>query len=78
MTHLNSKEEFVQFMSSLINDLKDNSGKWENKSLSNYLEAMQSWVQDMEGYYLNNNLPIPKDINWNVFADILMAARIYE
>lgn len=65
-------------MSSLINDLKVNPEKWENKSLLAYLEAIQSWTDDMEGYYVNNNLPVPKNMNWNVFADILTAARIYE
>lgn len=47
-------------MSSLINDLKVNPDKWENKSLLEYLEAIQSWTDDMEGYYVNNNLPFQK------------------
>lgn len=32
----------------------------------------------MEGYYLNNNLPMPESINWKIFADILIAAKMYE
>lgn len=78
MTTVNSKEDFIQFMSSLINDLKNNSDNWENKSLQEYLEALQSWTEDMDGYYLKNNLPVPKDINWGLFADILTAAKMYE
>lgn len=78
MKNLNSKDDFVQFMSSLINDLKDNPDKWGNKSLLDYLEGIQSWTDDMEGYYLNNNLPVPENVNWGVFADILTAARVYE
>jgi hypothetical protein len=78
MTNVNSKEDFVKFMSYLINDLKDNPQQWENRSLLEYLEAIQSWTEDMDGYYVNNNLPVPKNANWNVFADILTAARIYE
>jgi hypothetical protein len=78
MTNVNSKEDFVKFMSSLINDLKDNPQKWENRSLLEYLEAIQSWTEDMDGYYVNNNLPVPENVSWNVFANILTAARIYE
>jgi hypothetical protein len=62
----------------LITDLNENSNEWENKTLANYLEGMQSWTEDMEGYYLNNNLEVPQDVNWKVFTDILMAARVYE
>jgi hypothetical protein len=66
------------FIGALITDLNENSNEWENKTLANYLEGMQSWTEDMEGYYLNNNLEVPQDVNWKVFTDILMAARVYE
>jgi hypothetical protein len=32
----------------------------------------------MEGYYQNNKMPIPENINWKVFANILVAAKMYE
>lgn len=73
-----SKEDFILFLSYLLNNLKSNHDMWENNKLSSYLEAMQSWTEDCDDYYLNNNLPIPKDVNWKVFVDILMAGRIYE
>ena len=73
-----SKEHFVEFLGLLIDDLNQNSAEWENKTLENYLEAMQAWVEDMEGYYINNKIPIPQSINWKVFTDIMMAAKIYE
>jgi hypothetical protein len=43
-----------------------------------YLEAMQSWVEDMDGYYLNKGLQLPEKVDWKIFATILVAAKIYE
>lgn len=73
-----SKEDFIHFIEILVSDLKNNPDYWTNHSLESYLEGVASWSEDMEGYYENNNLPIPTDINWNVFANILMAATMYE
>ena len=75
---LNTKEDFISFLELLVQDLRSNPGEWENKSLESYLEAAASWTEDMEGYYKNNNLPIPQNVNWKVFANILIAAKMYE
>ncbi|HEY5751397.1 MAG TPA: hypothetical protein VIU12_35305 [Chryseolinea sp.] len=75
---IRSKEDFIKFVGDLILDLKTNPNTWENKNLDDYLEALQRWTGDMEGYYINNNLPVPENVNWRIFADILMAARMYE
>lgn len=76
--NVKKKEDFIEFMDLLLIDLRNSGENWENKSLENYLEAIQSWTEDMDGYYLNNNLPIPNNVNWKVFCEILVAARIYE
>jgi len=78
VNEINSKDDFVNFVELLISNLKDNPEEWTNKSLSDYLEGVSSWTEDMEGYYQNNNLPIPENVNWKVFANILIAAKIYE
>jgi len=49
-----------------------------NKTLPEFLEAIVSWTDDMEDYYINNNLPILDNVDWKVFADILLAAKMYE
>lgn len=69
---------FIRFIHMLLKDLKDNPEEWENKTLRDYLEAMAAWAEDMKGYYINNNLKIPNDVNWSVMADILQAASVYE
>ena len=41
-----SKEDFIGFVGALIQDLKANPNTWENKTLDNYLSAIQSWTED--------------------------------
>ena len=76
--NLNTKEDFVIFLELLVKDLRNNPNGWENNNLESYLEAAASWTEDMEGYYENNNLSLPQDVNWKVFANILIAATMYE
>lgn len=73
-----TKEDFIQLLSSLAQDVKYNPKDWENRDLPSFLEAMASWIEDMDGFYSNQHKPIPTNISWEVFADIMLAARIYE
>ncbi|MCC3157285.1 hypothetical protein LJ737_08545 [Hymenobacter sp. 15J16-1T3B] len=75
---VNSKADFLQFMATLQQDLADNSPPWENRTLADYLEALGRWVEDMEGWYSNTGQQIPPQISWQVFANILKAASLYE
>lgn len=75
---IKNKNDFVNFISALVKDLKENSEQWENKDLYSYLNGMVSWIEDMDGYYENTNQPLPNNVTWKVFSDILMAARTYE
>jgi hypothetical protein len=73
-----NKSDFLNIIDSLIQSLKDNPSGWENNTLESYLEAIKAWTEDMDGYYANNNLEAPTNINWQVFSDILSAAKVYE
>jgi hypothetical protein len=75
---IRSREDFIDFTRALLNDLNERPEQWGNADLLSYLEALCAWVEDMDGYYLNRGEPIPKDPNWMVFGQILLAARIYE
>lgn len=78
INNIKSKTDFIDFVESLAKDLRNNPEEWENKTLPEFLGAIASWTEDMEGYYINNNLPIPDNVNWKVMADILAAAKMYE
>ena len=75
---INSKEDFVNFVELLASNLKNNPEEWANKTLPEYLESISSWTEDMEGHYQNNDISIPENVNWKVFANILIAAKMYE
>ena len=73
-----TKKDFVNFLRDLKKDYLKNSSSWENKDIETFLEAMASWVEDMDGFYINQGLPVPEKPDWKVFADILMGGKIYE
>jgi len=75
---VSDKEQFTKFISSLANDFKLKPDEWENSDIESFLQGVKSWVEDMEGYYENNNLPIPNDINWNFIATIFYVGKLYE
>jgi len=75
---IRSREDFVAFVRALSNDFKEHPESWENKDLPRFLEALGAWVQDMDGYYRSQGKPTPGQLDWKIFADILMAAKMYE
>lgn len=75
---IQTKKDFINFLRALKNDYVENLSSWENKDIEAFLEAMASWVEDMDGFYINQGLPVPEKPNWKVFADILMGGKLYE
>ncbi len=75
---IHSREDFVAFIKALSKDYHDNSPSWENTDLESYLDAIGAWVEDMDGYYSNQGLSIPRQLDWKVMGAILMAAKTYE
>lgn len=75
---IQTRDEFVIFMHHLLQNLHERPEQWENASLEAYLEAVASWVQDMDGYYRNRGEKVPKHLTWHHLGEILLAAKIYE
>lgn len=75
---IHTREDFMDFMNLMIKDKEMNPEEWENKSISEYLEAVASWVEDMDGYYCNMNLKMPKSIDWKFIATLFYVGKIYE
>ncbi|MEH7452996.1 DUF7660 family protein [Gottfriedia acidiceleris] len=73
-----SREDLIRFIFDMRMDIRNNREKWENITLENYLEAMETWVNDMDGYYLNTKQTLPKQPTWKIIADLLYASSIYE
>lgn len=75
---IESREDFIKFVEALLQDLKNNKIDWENNTLESYLDAIARWAEDMDGFYKNQKLPFPENVNWKVFGQILIAAKMYE
>ncbi|MXN91883.1 hypothetical protein GR160_11680 [Flavobacterium sp. Sd200] len=73
------RKSFARFLELLHEDLTKNPTEWENIKLTDFLEAMTRYTEDIQGYYDNTNQEINADeASWKVFADILMGSTIYE
>lgn len=75
---IQTREDFVSFLRALKMDSAENLSSWENRDIEAFLGAMASWVEDMDGFYINQDLPIPEKPDWKIFADILMGGKLYE
>ena len=72
------KEDFLEFLTTLANDNQNNAQEWGNKSIYDYLMSIESWIDDMEGYYDNNKINVPQNIDWKFIATIFYVGKIYE
>lgn len=73
------RQTFIEFLEVLRNDLLNNPENWENKTLPDFLEALRSYAEDLQGYYDNTKQNIAADTPaWGTFADIFKGATIYE
>ncbi|XDZ00197.1 hypothetical protein AB8E30_09420 [Bacillus manliponensis] len=68
----------VKFLSLLQRGFKENNEEWKNTDVESYLESLQAWINDCDGYYKNTGETIPKNIPWNFIAQVLFAAAYYE
>jgi hypothetical protein len=76
---IQTRDEFIKFLRGLCRSLKGSPGLWQNKTVDQYLHGILGFVEDAEGYYSRTET----DINvigpqWGIFADILLAGRVYE
>jgi hypothetical protein len=73
-----SRGDLVAFVQALRLDLDSHPDEWENTQLGAFLEALASWLEDMDGYYANTGQPTPEPPTWKTFGEILLAAKYYE
>jgi hypothetical protein len=76
---VSDRQSFIEFIDLLREDLIKKPKTWENKNLGDFLEALASYAQDIQGYYDNTGQKVNADqASWQIFADIFKGASIYE
>ncbi len=74
-----SRHSFIEFIGLLRKDFYQNPNSWENNNLADFLEALERYSEDIQGYYDNKNRNVNADEpNWQTFADIFKGAILYE
>lgn len=66
--NIKTREDFEFFLEKLVSDYKQNKEDWQNDTLKSYLEALHGFNYDSE-----KDRP-----SWKAFAEMLLAARLYE
>lgn len=52
-------------------------GSWANVSVGDFLDAFAAWIEDSEGYYIDQPR-VPPRSGWVVVNDALEASRIHD
>ena len=76
---IQSKAEFATFLQLLLRNYREHPDEWDNNGLERFLEAMGGFVDGLSAY--SENFKMEADSSkpsWRVFAEILLAARVYE
>lgn len=68
-TSVSTREEFVRFLASLRQDLKDHGTEWKNPTLDRYFDALGAYVTTAK---------ISDEPVWRTMANALLAATRYE
>ena len=71
--------EFIEFLKEFRKGLEDNKSDWENRTLEDFLGAMEAYTKDIQGFYNNMKINVDADKpTWENFKTILKGASIYE
>lgn len=73
-----SREELAAFLTELADSVLKEPDRWENSDLADFLRAWGAWLEDMDGYFLNRGESVPSAPSWQLIAQMLLAARVYE
>jgi hypothetical protein len=73
-----TRADLAGFIDRLADSLVEEPGDWENDSLEDFLRAWSAWLSDMDGYFINNGWAVPESPTWELIADMLLGAKVYE
>jgi hypothetical protein len=78
-----SREDLLRVITQMRDDLAGTGAhEWENPSLERFLEALQGFLADLDGYYASRGqqppAQPPAQPDWGLLATALVAATGYE
>jgi hypothetical protein len=78
IAEIKTHKDLSVFIGELYEDFLNDGDSWENHKLDRFLEALAAWTNDMDGYYKNIGSEVPTEPKWGTFANMLVAATMYE
>jgi hypothetical protein len=72
-----TRQELLDLIFKLLDE--NDAMEWENETAYRFVQALAAWLNDADGFY--QNIAEATDANqasWQLFADALQAARVYE
>ena len=76
---ITTRQEFAIFVKMLYKDLMEDESNWDNIALSQYLESMSAYAEVMHVNYMHRKIEENADeATWKRFAQILLAATVYD
>lgn len=69
---INTKKDFEEFLRLLKDDFKENKGGWDNDNLELFLDGLYGYNYD------TTDEESRIQATWKMFAEMLLAARVYE
>jgi hypothetical protein len=68
--HVNDKNSFLVFLRSLAKDYAEHPDEWENRTITDYLESISAWVEDIGEE--------PEHADFKKMAKLFYVGKIYE
>ena len=76
INNINSKSDFLEFMTELEEDFNKNNDEWENQYPDEYIGSIRDWVDD---YSSSGQKDIDwKKVDWRLLAKLFYMGKIYE
>jgi hypothetical protein len=68
----------ARFIDQLADSFVEQPEVWENDTLERFLRAWVAWLGDIDGFFINRGEAVPDEPSWQLIAQMLLAARVYE
>ena len=79
ISKIQTRDDLVEYIASLVDELETGSVDWKNITLASYLESLSAYLHDIDGFYSNMGMDVDPDVcTWGLIADVFAGARVYD
>jgi hypothetical protein len=75
---LGAREDAIDVVRGMVEDLRTHPDSWEDATLYRFLEALAASIEGIEHAYTNERRTLPEQPSWRQLAELLVMASAYE